>query len=163
MIALVVGSVVLIGVLAVLWVRRAWLRVEIAGSSMAPTFEPGDQLLARRVDPARLRTGDVVVFDGPAADREYAALLASRIKRTYTVVESEAPVFPEGGAPRRMIKRVAAVPGEVLPLDLPDHPAGSVVPPGRLAVAGDNPADSLDSRHYGFITFEQVVGRAKGE
>ncbi|MEV6288017.1 S26 family signal peptidase [Kribbella sp. NPDC051770] len=147
---------------ALVWVRRTWLRVTVVGPSMLPTYRPDDQVLTRKVRAGRIRAGEVVVFEGPAADEEHAATLLDQFVRDYAVVERR----PLAAAPpervrRRMIKRVAAVPGERLPFDVPGHPAGSIVPAGHLAVAGDNAAASVDSRQYGFISFDQVVGRAK--
>jgi signal peptidase I len=141
------------------WVRRSWLRVEIAGASMNPTFESGDRVLARRVDPARLVTGDVIVFEGPAADAERAAELIGRL-RTYVAVAQDPPVFTGNGpSGHRVIKRVAAIAGERLPFAIPGHPEGAVVPRGRLVVVGDNPEVSVDSRQLGYIATELVLGR----
>lgn len=37
--------------------------------------------------------------------------------------------------------------------------AGPVVPPGHVAVAGDNTGRSQDSRHLGYIPLTTVLGR----
>ncbi len=162
MIVAAVG-LVLLGA-GLVWVRRTWLRVTVVGPSMLPTYRPDDQVLTRRVAAGRIRAGDVVVFEGPAADEEHAAALLGRFVRDYAVVERRTlGTAPAERGRRRMIKRVAAVPGDRLPFDVPGYSAGSIVPAGRLAVAGDNAAASVDSRQYGFITFDQVVGRAKGD
>lgn len=146
---------------ALVLVRRTWLRVEIVGPSMSPTFESGDRVLARRVDPGRLKTGDVVVIEGPAAVTELAAAMLDQ-SRSYEVVEHGPVVLPsEGGTTQKVIKRVAAMPGELLPFAIPGHREGSVVPGGRLAVAGDNPEQSNDSRHYGYVSVQHVLGRVK--
>ncbi|WP_328989054.1 S26 family signal peptidase [Kribbella sp. NBC_01245] len=161
MIAWLLAGLVVVSLTALLLVRRTWLRVEIVGPSMSPTFESGDRVLARRVDPGRLRTGDVVVIEGPAAATELAAAMLNR-SRYYEVVERGSVVLPsEGGTTQKVIKRVAAMPGERLPFAVPGHPEGSVVPDGRLAVAGDNPDQSNDSRHYGYVSVRHVLGRVK--
>nr|WP_275402659.1 signal peptidase I [Streptomyces sp. SID13031] len=143
------------------WARRVWLRVEISGASMSPTFESGDRVLARRVDPGRLATGDVIVFEGPNADAEAAAELIGRL-RTYVAVAQDPPAFTgSGGSGHRVIKRVAAVAGERLPFAIPGHAEGSVVPAGSLVVVGDNPRSSVDSRQHGYISADQVLGRVR--
>ncbi|SOC48792.1 nickel-type superoxide dismutase maturation protease [Blastococcus aggregatus] len=44
-----------------------WTRIRVRGPSMSPTLRDGDQVLARWVrDPARVRSGDVVVARFPA-------------------------------------------------------------------------------------------------
>lgn len=46
--------------------RTAYLRVAVAGDSMAPTLLDGDWLVCRRVDPAYgVNVGDVVVVERP--------------------------------------------------------------------------------------------------
>lgn len=53
---------------------------------------------------------------------------------------------------RRTIKRIAATAGDVA--SLPEGPAE--VPRGRVAVVGDDPARSTDSRTYGPVPADQV-------
>lgn len=157
--------VVLVGVVvagaALWWARSVWTRVEISGASMSPTFESGDRVLARRVAPGRVVTGDVIVFEGPGADAEVAAELIGRL-RTYVAVAQDPPVLTGGGSSgQRVIKRVAATAGEHLPFAIPGHPEGSVVPAGHLVVVGDNPGSSVDSRQHGYISADQVRGRVR--
>lgn len=76
-------SVVLLGTLGgalTVVLGRGWLRVEVDGESMRPTFLPGDRLLARRLPPRRrLRPGQIVVVPDPrpGADR----ILVKRVVR----------------------------------------------------------------------------------
>lgn len=163
MIGWLIAGLIVVSLTALLLVRRTWLRVEIVGPSMSPTFESGDRVLARRVDPGRLRTGDVVVIEGPAAATEFAAAMLDR-SRGYEVVEHGPVVLPSASGPtQKVIKRVAAVPGERLPFAIPGHPEGSVVPGGWLAVVGDNADQSNDSRHYGYVSLRHVLGRVRVE
>jgi signal peptidase I len=55
-----------------------------------------------------------------------------------------------------MVKRVAAVPGEPVPPGVPAM--GSLVPPGNLAVLGDNAAFSHDSRQLGLLPDGLLLG-----
>lgn len=81
-------------------------RVEIVGESMSPTFHPGDRVLARKVDPGLVRTGDIVVIEGPAADAEQFAARISRWQSPYQVVDRDVPVEVVAKASsQRMIKR----------------------------------------------------------
>jgi signal peptidase I len=64
---------------------------------------------------------------------------------------------------RLLIKRVIAVPGDPVPRDrippLRDAPEAAV-PPDRFIVLGDNPKVSFDSREYGYLRGEHLVGVA---
>lgn len=132
--------VVLVTVAVVTCVRRTMMRVVIEGPSMLPTLDDGSRVLVRRIGPA-VRVGAVVVLETPAIG---------------------APTAATG---RWVVKRVAAVPGDPLPPAVAaatGAPAGSRVPPGHVAVLGDNPDESIDSRHYGPVALTRVLGVAVG-
>jgi signal peptidase I len=113
----------------VLWIRATVLIAVVRGPSMRPAYDDGDRLIARRRRSAP-RRGDVVVFRNPHPHGVAGS--------------SEGPL---------LIKRVAAGGGE----PAPDGMTPSTVPDGHIAVLGDNPAQSLDSRHLGFIPVTAVV------
>jgi type IV secretory pathway protease TraF len=52
-----------------------------------------------------------------------------------------------------MVKRVAAVPGDRVPIDVV---ATGTVPPGALVVFGDN--GGYDSRVFGPLPFDRLLG-----
>jgi signal peptidase I len=112
---------------------------------MEPTLNSGDRVLVRRATSGGLRTGQIVVVVTPVPGEAVADQLAH---------------WP----PERsgwIIKRVAATAGEPAPvamLTTLERPAEPIVPPGKLAVLGDNLARSLDSRHLGYVRAERVLG-----
>jgi signal peptidase I len=61
-----------------------------------------------------------------------------------------------------LLKRVVAVPGDRIPPSWADPDvhslAGAVVPPGSAVVLGDNRPAGWDSRHYGFVPRDRMVG-----
>ncbi|WP_026469027.1 S26 family signal peptidase [Amycolatopsis balhimycina] len=61
-----------------------------------------------------------------------------------------------------LLKRVVAVSGDRMPPSWADPDvhglAGTVVPPGCTVVLGDNRPASWDSRHYGFVPRDRLVG-----
>ncbi|GAA1035110.1 S26 family signal peptidase [Virgisporangium ochraceum] len=128
-----VAAAVLLATGLVVAVRRTYVVATVRGVSMVPTLRPGDRLLVRRRPAHRVRTGDLVVYrDG---------------------------FQPRPGA-GWVVKRVAAVPGQALAAgQVPERIAGDrIVPAGRLVVAGDNPAASFDSRQFGYLPGEWLLG-----
>jgi signal peptidase I len=116
------------------WTRRRFLVVTVDGHSMTPGHRHGDRVLVDRLRSATVRVGDVVVID-----------------------RDDVPDRTE----QRMIKRVAALPGEPVPVEVcafQHWPVETRVPPGHLVLLGDNPAGSLDSRQRGFFAADRVLG-----
>lgn len=65
-------------------------------------------------------------------------------------------VLPEPGTGQLIIKRIAALAGEPFPFP---RDGELQVPPGMVAVLGDNPTQSNDSRHFGYVPAERIRGR----
>ena len=103
---------------------------------MRPSIEPGDWLLVDPIVRRWPRRGSLVVFREPESD-----VLA--------------------------IKRVAAIPGDVvMGVRVTDPDTGQEVDvtirlvPDEAWLLGDDPAVSIDSRRYGPVALERLVGRA---
>lgn len=129
---------------------------EIKSGSMLPTLQVGDRVLVNKIafDADDLKHGDIVVFHPPSdvdLDLEH-----DLIKRVIAV------------AGQRVETRNGQVWVDGSPLDepylLPGLPTDNLrtltVPAGRVFVMGDNRANSLDSRVYGPIREQDIVGRA---
>ncbi|AKN70065.1 signal peptidase [Streptomyces sp. PBH53] len=135
--AVALGLVLFLGGFA--WGALVYRPYTVPTSSMSPTIDAGDRVLAQRVDGDEVRRGDVVVFE----DKTWV---------------SDAKV----------VKRVVAVGGDTVscctdgkltvngkPIDEPYLPQGSLagikkfgtvtVPEGRLFLLGDERQGSLDS------------------
>lgn len=113
--------------------RRRLLIATVSGFSMAPVLHPGDRLLVRRASLVRLRPGAIVVVEPDSR---------------------AAGPRPGSGF---VIKRLAAVPGDPRPAYVPPQ-VGPQVPTGWFAILGDNPDASRDSRGYGLVSQERLVG-----
>jgi len=146
------------GALVVALVIRAFFLAAfyIPSESMVPTLEKGDRVLVNKLSYKLhdVNRGDVVVFERP-------------------------PNEPDNGI-KDLIKRVIALPGETIevrdckvlingnPLDEPYVKqwsrtctfAPKVVGENEVFVMGDNRDDSQDSRFFGAISQNLIVGRA---
>jgi signal peptidase I len=142
-----VGALVLAALAGAVWARRTLLLVTVRGSSMAPTFEDGDRLLVTRRTVAQLRAGDVAVLHPPGWGRDARGGLDGGRS------------FEPPGRAAWNVKRVLALPGDPTP-DTVRLAAGgaATVPPGAIAVAGDNRRFSSDSRQHGFYPGEGLLG-----
>ncbi len=148
----------------------------IPSESMVPQLEVGDRILASKLslrlhDPRR---GDLVVFDCPPkapCPKKADAGAGAWVLQSLGIRPPSADEY---------IKRVIALPGEMVQardgllyvdgrrLIEPYLPKGTVtssfgpvaVGEGELWVMGDNRSRSLDSRLFGTIELDTVVGRA---
>ena len=150
----------------------------IPSASMEPTLQHGDRVLVEKVSYrfGGPEIGDVVVFEKdvgplPATDGGFIQDITDAIKSLFG--------FPTSGT-QDYIKRVMAVGGDSIegrdgrvlvngePVPEPWFPEGTMtsdfpsypVPEGEIFVMGDNRGNSDDSRSFGGIPEDDVVGRA---
>lgn len=151
-------AAILVGALVVALVVTRFLiqAFFIPSLSMFPTLDIDDRVLVNKLsyDLHEVNRGDLVVFERPASEAD------SDIKD--------------------LIKRVVALGGETVesrdgqlfvngePLDEPYLQAGietngvevTTIPSGHIFVMGDNRGDSRDSRFFGPLPEELIIGRA---
>ena len=125
--------------------------MRVASASMSPTYELGDEVLVGKVAllAGTLQRGDVVVFHDPGTG-------ALTLKRVAAV----------GGDELGIEDGILIVNGE--PVHEPYLDLGSVdgayfgpvqVPAGHVFVLGDARAGSVDSRTFGAVADDAIVGR----
>ena len=123
----------------------------VRGPSMQPNFVYDERVIVEKLsysfrEPCR---GDVVILDLPAQEE-------SLIKRV--VALSGETVEVQGGH--------ICIDGEPLQEHWtawyggPDHPA-TLVPAGQVFVLGDNRGSSRDSRSFGPVALDRIIGRVR--
>ena len=148
----------------------------IPSASMRETLVEGDRVMVNKLayrfgEPAR---GDVIVFDSPLEEDGGGENIFSAVVRH--VAESLGLSSPESA----LIKRVVAVGGETISIAegrvvvdgvaidepylidgvrMPDF-GPELVPEGYVFVMGDNRPASQDSRRFGPIPVDDIIGRA---
>jgi Signal peptidase I len=127
--------------------RRRFVVVTVRGPSMEPVLREGDRVLVRRCGMARLRRGDLVVFAELPDPPDVAGRRAG----------AAAPSTRAGW----LVKRAVAVAGDPVPREAGPALAAlddDVVPQDCLVAIGDNAAHSYDSRHYGYVHSDRLLG-----
>jgi len=136
-------------------IRAAFIGMyAIPSASMAPTLQSGDQIVVtpyRMPFRAQPQQGDVVVFRSPLRADE---LMVKRIIATPgDLVETHAGrVFVRGHALAEPYVAKQAASGMIAP---------QIIPADCYFVAGDNRDNSLDSRSWGVLPRDMIVGRAR--
>jgi signal peptidase I len=119
------------------WMRGRYVVVTVDGTSMEPAYRAGDRLLVRRTSADSLRRGDVVVV---------------------TASPATSPPFGAVGDRRWVVKRIAGLPGQVVPPEVARSVPAATVPAGQMILLGDNAADSIDSRTAGCYAGDRLLG-----
>jgi signal peptidase I len=145
---LVLGVAVVLALIAL----RAFVAepFRIPSESMAPTLEPGDQALVTKLGGAPAR-GDLVAFHAP---RTGEVLLKRVVAVGGDSVGIEDGVLVVNGRKQRE--------GYVADPDAIDsvYFGPVTVAKGSLFMLGDNRANSEDSREFGAVPADRVIGRA---
>lgn len=150
----IVWIIIGIALLVALSISAVYRPVVVEGRSMMPTYKDRQTLLMERHFTSPLRRGDVVVvnFDGE-----------TMIKRIYGLGgdEMEYAVAPNGARilmaatdlQREKLRRFAIQSPYRVRLET------YRVPPDHIYVLGDNHRESGDSREFGPVPVEDVLGR----
>ena len=153
---------------AVAWVLMAYGAqvYRIQGSSMAPTLRSGERVLVNklRMRLASVGRDDVVLFRDPSDE---GTVMVKRVigvpGDTVRFRGNDVQVLPGSGAElsfQEVVTPVAnAGSGRPAAIDGPGA-ATITLEPGQYFVLGDNRAESSDSRHWGAISRDAMIGEA---
>ena len=141
----------------------------IPSESMTPTLQVGDRVLVNKLsyDLHEVNRGDIIVFEAPALARSDG--IEDLVKRTVGLPGDTVTGDDSGGVlvngrqlnepylPQGTQSRFSSVPPGCDPP--PDGVPGCVVPEGHLFMMGDNREASKDSRVFGPVDENAIVGR----
>jgi signal peptidase I len=162
---------ILFAALTLLVPARLWLLEAhvVRGTSMWPTYADGEYLLIEKmtVHWLPLRRGDIVVLRHP---RQPRALLVKRVvalpgesvmvERDRVTVEGDARARrDEGRGTDSWSGEAGRVPGDTLPPAQRGRRWRGTLTANEIFVLGDRPAASVDSRDFGAVPVDSVVGR----
>jgi signal peptidase I len=142
---------------------------EVRMSSMLPTIVEHEYVLIDKISPrfADYKRGDIVVFTPPAGYEQGDIPFIKRIiglpGDTVQLLNGAVWVTPSGGVPTALEEPYVAKAGGqpvATTCKTPDCTAEWVVPTGDYFVMGDNREASQDSRVFGPIARDTIIGRA---
>jgi signal peptidase I len=169
---LILAALVIAVVIKTFFFQAFW----IPSSSMEDTLQINDRVMVNKLAYrlGDLQRGHIVVFDDPRGAEPPQETIFEAARRN--VMEAIGLSVPRS----EFIKRVVGLPGERVeitdnevlidgvPIDEPYLKTGSVmpdfgpiiVPSGEMFVMGDNRNASQDSRYFGAVSTDTIVGRA---
>lgn len=135
---------------------------QVKGSSMFPTFRDGEYVLTDKVT-FRTRLpmyGDVIVFKAPVNEnfdfiKRVIGVPGDRVMVSEGKVYVNGKVLPEYLPDGYLPTEYTTSPGQFL-----QQGSEYVVPPGSVFAMGDNRDHSSDSRDWGPVPDQNIIGRA---
>lgn len=159
--AIIYAAIILAAIATVLLIRAFVIEpFSIPTESMCDTIEVGDSVLAEKITlelSGNVSQGDIIVFENPERDPEKDVLCKRVIARGGQTVDlKDGSVYIDG-------KKIAEdyAKGDSYPLYFGKAKRISYpykVPEGEIWVMGDNRENSADSRYFGAISEDSVIG-----
>jgi signal peptidase I len=132
--------------------------LEVSGNSMLPTFADKEQLVAEKVSVkvSPLKRGEIVIFEHP---KETNHLVIKRIvglpNEKITIVDGMVLINGTKLEEPYIQASIQTNPGKEL-----KESVEYFIEPNAYVVLGDNRLESIDSREWGALKKEYIIGRA---
>ncbi|SEB09914.1 signal peptidase I [Thalassobacillus cyri] len=133
----------------------------VDGESMEPTLYDGNLLMVNKViyDWQGIGRDDVIVFH--ANEKEDYVKRVIGVPGDHIEFKDDTLYINGEAQPEKYLDALRPNDGKLFTKDftLEEVTGKSEVPEGHLFVMGDNRRDSLDSRYFGFVSMDSVVGK----
>ncbi len=151
---IVTSSLILLLAVYLILFSFVFFHVSVSGTSMDKTLQSGDILIANKLKTPDY--GDVIIVSGVKDNRDWLVKRVIALEGD-TVVIKNGQVYLNG----ELLAEEYAI-GNTYAPDCRDdtnvHEITYTVGEGEVFFLGDNREDSLDSRHYGKCTFDNIEG-----
>jgi len=131
----------------------------VHGNSMSPTFEDGNKIILSKI--ADIQRFDMIVFHAPDSDNNYIKRVIGLPGDTISVTDDI--LYVNGKAYKEPYltenKKEASTSKLTGDFTLWERTGKTTVPKDSLFVLGDNRLYSKDSRIFGFINKNSVIGK----
>lgn len=152
-----------IGIIIFAFIRAFFFsNYEVEGESMMPTLQDGNKLVVNKIgyQIGDLNRFDVIVFHANENEdyvKRIVGLPGDKIEYKGDQLYINGKLIKEPFLDKYREKTIGGrLTGD---FTLNEITGEDTVPEGRLFVLGDNRLGSWDSRHFGFISVDQVVGK----
>lgn len=152
-----------IGIIIFAFIRAFFFsNYEVEGESMMPTLQDGNKLVVNKIgyQIGDLNRFDVIVFHANEKEdyvKRIVGLPGDKIEYKGDQLYINGKLIKEPFLDKYREKTIGGrLTGD---FTLNEITGEDTVPEGRLFVLGDNRLGSWDSRHFGFISVDQVVGK----
>lgn len=135
----------------------------VSGASMAPTFENGDYLLVDEIsyqfrEPNR---GEVIVFRYPNDESTFFIKRIIGVPGDTVTFESGKVRITNKEHPDGTVLEEMYLPQGVVTNPRPGNATTFTVQPGEYVVLGDNRSYSYDSRDWGILKTDEIIGMVR--
>ena len=150
-----VSETLILAVLLFIAINAVSARIRVDGSSMVPTLNNGQFVMVNRLaynlgefETGEVGRGDIVVFHYPRdPEQEYIKRIIGLPGDTVEITNGH--VYVNG---QQLVEPYIAADAR--------NEGEWAVPDGHVFVLGDNRNNSQDSRSFGYVTMENVIGKA---
>lgn len=131
---------------------------QVSGYSMFPTYKDKEYILTNLIGLRinGVKRGDVIVFKAPLdQDKDYIKRIIGLPGETLSVHDTHVFINGKQFDETAYLHDVKTGPGTFL-----DEGKSVTIPKDNYLVMGDNRSGSSDSREWGFVTRDEIIGKA---